>query len=247
MEVRKNPDDSFEFSQELTSQYFMPSETQKAPKSIANHKSKPIPTTAENDDEFDFSMYKKPLKNTFKPPSSLSKTSSKADESDLVKQFNKTASTSFFTTGTGSSISFPGFPPLNNSKVPIPASVVFASPKNPLKEKNHPDKRALAAAEGRKQPLVEISPNLLASKSPVASNNVSLDNSLSQCLFNNVSPLYKPKDFAETKEQTVNKISKNIFKGLTEKTPDDAAPNVGKSEKPSFPGFKTFDSHQRSW
>ena len=90
MEVRQNPDDSFEFSQELTSQYFMPSETQKAPKSIANHKSKPIPTTAENDDEFDFSMYKKPLKNTFKPPSSLSKTSSKADESDLVKQFNKT-------------------------------------------------------------------------------------------------------------------------------------------------------------
>jgi hypothetical protein len=243
MEVEINADESFEFSQELTSQYFMPSETQKAPKSIAIDKSKPISTTSANDDEFDFSMYKKPSKNTFKPPSSLNKTSSKADQSDIVKKFNKTASTSSFTTGTGSSISLPGFPPLNNPKVPIPASVVFASPKNPLEGKNDPDKNAFAAAEGRKQPLVEISPNLLASKSPVASNNVSLDNSLSQCLFNNVSPVYRPKDLPETKKQTVNKISKNIFKGLTEKTPDDGAPNAEKSEKPSFPGFKTFGSH----
>ncbi|CBY36115.1 unnamed protein product, partial [Oikopleura dioica] len=238
--VDKEDDDSFEFSQELTSQYFMPAETQKTSKNIAKSPEKPNVLKIDNDDEFDFSMCKKPSKNTFKPPSTLNKTSSKSVESAIVKQFYQSGSTSLFTTGTGSSICLPGLTPLNNSKVSIPASVVFASPKIPLEEKKAVDKKAFAADEGRKQPLVEISPNLLANKSPVVSTNDSLENSLSQCLFNSVSPVYKPKAIAETKKEPVNKLSKNIFKGLNEITTDDVAPNKEENFlKPVFQGFKT--------
>ncbi|CAG5076423.1 Oidioi.mRNA.OKI2018_I69.PAR.g8457.t1.cds [Oikopleura dioica] len=201
-----DPDD--DFSQELTSQYFLKLQTQKSMKKNAIQAKEKV-QNGDEDDEFDFSAYKPPPKSSFKPPS---KNASKIQNSvELLKRFDQSVATSLFTTGAGSSIALPGVPLPNNIQFPS----VSASPKNPLKEVRNGEK-AIAAADGKKGALSEIDMNQMVPESP---RETSLDLSFdpSQALFSNspygASPIYKSQETNKPKKSSEN-LRKDIFRGL---------------------------------